>query len=84
MRMKREEHYYSVYRANLRARGGVARYFIFFIFCHFNRKGFNCNKKKNHTIKLYTFKHTKQIHICLNILKLSFMNSMPSPFIGPK
>ena len=35
MRMKREEHYYSVYRANLRARGGVARYFIFFIFCHF-------------------------------------------------
>ena len=35
MRMKREEHYYSVYRANLRARGGVGRYFIFFIFCHF-------------------------------------------------
>ena len=31
MSMKREEHYYSVYRANLRARGG-ARYFIF---CHF-------------------------------------------------
>ena len=25
MRMKREEHYYSVYRANLRARGGVGR-----------------------------------------------------------
>ena len=35
MRMKREEHYYSVYRANLRARGAVDRYFIFFIFCHF-------------------------------------------------
>ena len=35
MRMKREEQYYSVYRANLRARGGVARDFIFFIFCHF-------------------------------------------------
>ena len=33
--MKREEHYYSVYRANLRARGGVGRYFIFFIFCYF-------------------------------------------------
>ena len=35
MRMKREEHYYSVDRANLRARGAVDRYFIFFIFCHF-------------------------------------------------
>ena len=30
--MKREEHYYSVYRANLRARGAVARVFIFLIF----------------------------------------------------
>ena len=35
MRMKREEHYYSVYRANLRARGAVARVFIFLIFWHF-------------------------------------------------
>ena len=35
MSMKREEQYYSVHRANLRARGGVARVFIFFIFCHF-------------------------------------------------
>ena len=32
MSMKREEHYYSVYRANPRARGGVARDFIFFFF----------------------------------------------------
>ena len=32
MRMKREEHY-GVYRAILRARGGEARYFIFFYFC---------------------------------------------------
>ena len=35
MRMKREEQYYSVYRANLRARGAVDRYLIFFISCHF-------------------------------------------------
>ena len=35
MRMKREEQYYSVYRPNLRARGGVGRYFIFVIFCQF-------------------------------------------------
>ena len=33
MRMKREEQYYSVYRANLRARGGEDRVFIFFYFC---------------------------------------------------
>ena len=32
MRMKREEHYYSVYRANLRARGGEDRVFIFWHF----------------------------------------------------
>ena len=31
MRMKREEHY-SVYRAILRAHGGEARVFIFFLF----------------------------------------------------
>ena len=35
MRMKREEQYYSVYRANLRARGAVGRVFIFFNFWHF-------------------------------------------------
>ena len=35
MRMKREEHYYSVYRAILTAHGGEDRVFIFFIFCHF-------------------------------------------------
>jgi hypothetical protein len=33
--MKREEHYYSVYRANLRARGGGGPVFKFFILCHF-------------------------------------------------
>ena len=35
MRMKREEHYYSVYRANLRAHGGEDRVFIFWHFWHF-------------------------------------------------
>ena len=32
MRMKREEHYHSVYRAILRAHGGEGRVFIFFHF----------------------------------------------------
>ena len=35
MSMKREEHYYSVYRAILRAHGGEARVFIYFYFWHF-------------------------------------------------
>ena len=35
MRMKREEHYYSEYRAILRAHGGEARVFIYFYFWHF-------------------------------------------------
>ena len=36
MRMKREEHYYSVYRANLRAHGGGRTGFLFFFyFWHF-------------------------------------------------
>ena len=33
--MKREEHYYSVYRAIFRAHGGEARVFIYFYFWDF-------------------------------------------------
>ena len=35
MRMKREEHYYSVYRANLRARGGRPGILFFLLFVIF-------------------------------------------------
>ena len=44
MRMKREEHYYSVYRANLRARGGwpgTKKKYFFAIFFQHVKKSIN-------------------------------------------
>ena len=49
MRMQREEQYYSVYRANLRARGAVGRVFILLIFWHF----FSTCEKNTHFLEFY-------------------------------